>query len=262
MRLLTLNLNGIRSASSKGVWDWFRRQKVDVACFQEVRAAPEQMPLRARSPRGYTAQYLVAEKKGYSGVGIWSRSEPEAVQQGLGDPEFDAEGRWLRFDLPEVTVCSLYMPSGSAGPKRQARKVRFMDLLLDHLRALHEETRSRGREAVVCGDWNIAHRPIDLENWRGNQKNSGFLPEERAWLDRVFDELGFVDVFRRIRPEPKEYTWWSNRGRAWEKNVGWRIDYQLATPGLAESATSAWVYRRRRFSDHAPVTVDYDLSPR
>lgn len=257
MRLLTINLNGIRSAASKGFFEWFRRQAVDVACFQEVRAEPEQMPVKARKPRGYVAHYLAAEKKGYSGVGIWSRTEPLQVWEGLGDDDFDREGRWVRFDFPEVSVCSLYMPSGSSSPERQSRKFGFMELLFEHLRELRAESAASGREVVVCGDWNIAHEKIDLENWRSNQKNSGFLPEERSWLGRVFSELDYVDVFRRLRPEPREYTWWSNRGRAWEKNVGWRIDYQVATPGLARRAIEASVYRRRRFSDHAPVVVDY-----
>lgn len=260
MRVLTLNLNGIRAASTKGLWDWFRRQNVDVACFQEVRATPEQMPLRARNPRGYVARYLSAEKKGYSGVGLWSREEPQRVVEGLGDDSFDREARWLQFDFPRWSVVSLYLPSGSSGEARQRQKYRFMRVIFEKMGALRDEASAAGREVLICGDWNIAHQRIDLENWRSNQKNSGFLPEERAWMDRVFQELGYVDVFRRLNPRPQEYTWWSNRGRAWEKNVGWRIDYQIGTPGLAERAQDAQVYRRRRFSDHAPVTVDYRLS--
>ena len=173
---------------------------------------------------------------------------------GFGHEEFDAEGRYLEAQFGELTVISLYLPSGSSGPHRQASKFRFLEAFLPHLRAL----RSAGREVVLCGDWNIAHQPIDLKNWRSNQKNSGFLPEERAWLSQVFDELGFVDVFRRVDPRPEQYTWWSNRGQAWANNVGWRIDYQIATPGIAAKATAAKIYLNRRFSDHAPLIIDYD----
>jgi exodeoxyribonuclease-3 len=152
-------------------------------------------------------------------------------------------------------VVSLYLPSGSSGEERQAVKFKFMAAFLPHLR----ELRASGREVIVCGDWNIAHKEIDLKNWRGNKKNSGFLPEERAWLTRVFDEVGFVDVFRVLHPELEAYTWWSNRGQAWAKNVGWRIDYQIATPGMAQSARAASIYKDERFSDHAPLTVDYAI---
>jgi exodeoxyribonuclease-3 len=186
-------------------------------------------------------------------VAIYSKV-PHVAATGFGHPEFDAEGRYVEAHFRDVTVVSVYLPSGSAGPHRQASKFRFLDAFLPHLAAL----RARGREIVLCGDWNIAHQPIDLKNWRSNQKNSGFLPEERAWLTRVFDELGFVDVFRKVDTRPDQYTWWSNRGAAWANNVGWRIDYQIATPGIAASAHAVAIYRNRRFSDHAPLIVDYD----
>jgi exodeoxyribonuclease-3 len=253
MRLITCNVNGIRSACSKGLTDWLRRQKPDVVCLQEVRAHPEQMPQRARRPRGFHAHYFVPERKGYSGVGIWSRRAPDAVVRGLGIDEWDDEARVLRADFGALSVVSLYLPSGSSGDPRQQAKFRFMEDFAEWLWKL----RQAGREVVVAGDWNIAHRAIDLKNWRSNQKNSGFLPQERAWMDRVLDELGYVDAFRRLNPNPDQYTWWSNRGRAWEKNVGWRIDYQLVTPALADVAADTSVYRRKRFSDHAPLTVDY-----
>ena len=208
---------------------------------------------------GLHAYYHVAEKKGYSGVGLWCRREPDDVKIGLGNTEFDAEGRYLQADFGKLSAISLYLPSGSSSPERQEAKFRFMDFFYPHLVELAQS----GRDVLVCGDWNIAHREIDLKNWRGNRKNSGFLPEERAWIGRVLDEAGWSDVYRRLHPATTDecYTWWSNRGQAWVKNVGWRIDCQLATPGLAATARSASVYKEQRFSDHAPLTVDYDYAP-
>lgn len=255
MRVLTCNVNGIRSASSKGFLDWLRRQKADVVCLQEVRAHLDQMPARARAPRGYHASYFLPERKGYSGVALWSRSKPDAVVHGMGIERWDDEGRLLAKDFGALRIVSLYMPSGSSGDERQGAKYAFMEDLHRWLK----RTLDSGKSLIIAGDWNIAHREIDLKNWRSNRKNSGFLPEERAWLDTVLHDLGLVDVFRRLVPDPDEYTWWSNRGRAWEKNVGWRLDYQLVTPDLADAATDTSVYRRKRFSDHAPVTVDYGI---
>ena len=209
-----------------------------------------------RSPAGFTGWFHHAEKKGYSGVGIYARRAPERVTIGFGNDEFDAEGRYVRADWKKFSVISVYLPSGSSSPERQQAKFRFMDEFLPHLAAL----RAEGREIVICGDWNIAHREIDLKNWKSNQKNSGFLPEERAWLGQVFDRQGWVDVYRRLYPEAtgEAYTWWSNRGQAWARNVGWRIDYQIATPEMGAAARRAAVFKERRFSDHAPLTVDYD----
>jgi exodeoxyribonuclease-3 len=183
------------------------------------------------------------------------RRQPDQVVEGFGNAEFDAEGRYLRADWGNLSVISLYLPSGSSSPERQEAKFRFLDVFYPHLAALRNE----GREIVLCGDWNIAHREIDLKNWKSNQKNSGFLPEERAWIGQVFDELGWVDVYRQLHPEATgdAYTWWSNRGQAWAKNVGWRIDYQIATPGIAQTARAATVFKEQRFSDHAPLIVDY-----
>lgn len=253
VRIITCNVNGIRSATEKGFLDWLRRQQPDVVCLQEVRAHEDQMPRRARAPRGFHVQYRAPVRRGYSGVGVWSRTPPDGVDDRIGHPEWDDQGRFLGFEIDGVLVCSFYMPSGSSGPERQEQKYRFMGIWFEKLKQLA----TSGREVIISGDWNIAHRPIDLKNWRSNQKNSGFLPDERAWLDRVIDELGYVDVFRKLDPRPEQYTWWSNRGRAREKNVGWRLDYQLATPGIAGRARSTSVYRRRRFSDHAPVIFDY-----
>ncbi|MCW5604623.1 MAG: exodeoxyribonuclease III [Burkholderiales bacterium] len=253
-RIITLNLNGIRSAVRKNFLPWLARSRADIVCVQELKAHAVDMTAEMLAPAGFRGYFHYAEKKGYSGVGLYARREPSAVVQGLGIADIDAEGRYLRADFGNLSVISVYLPSGSSGPHRQAAKFRFMDDFFPRLRALAAE----GREILLCGDWNIAHQEIDLKNWRGNQKNSGFLPEERAWLTRVFDELAWVDVFRRVDPRPEQYTWWSNRGQAWAKNVGWRIDYQIATPGLAATAKRVAIYKDERFSDHAPLTIDYD----
>lgn len=263
MRIITLNANGIRAAARKGFFDWLRRQDADVVCLQETRVSDEHLADGTFRPRRYHCVYHHAERKGYSGVAIYARREPDRVITGfgglLGDhdawQEFDREGRYVEMQFGKLSVASLYAPSGSSSEERQAAKFRFLDLYLPTLRAL----RRRRREYVICGDWNIAHKEIDLKNWRSNRKNSGFLPEERAWLDELFGPVGYVDAFRRVNEKPDQYTWWSNRGRAWEKNVGWRIDYHVVTPGLRDAVGRAAVYRRRRFSDHAPLTIDYDL---
>jgi exodeoxyribonuclease III len=256
LRITTLNLNGIRSAATKGVFPWMTGEAADIVCLQELKAQDGDLTDGMRTPSGYRGWFHHAEKKGYSGVGIYARHEPERVTVGIGSPEFDAEGRYIRADWGNLSVISVYLPSGSSSPERQQAKFRFLELFFPHLVAL----RAEGREIVVCGDWNIAHKEIDLKNWKSNQKNSGFLPEERAWLSRVFDEQGWVDAYRRLHPETtgEAYTWWSNRGQAWAKNVGWRIDYQIATPGIAATVRRASVFKAQRFSDHAPLTIDYD----
>lgn len=258
VRIITLNLNGIRSAWSKGVLPWIAAQKADFVCLQELKAQEGDLTDDMRKPDGLHAYYHAAEKKGYSGVGLWCRREPDDVKIGLGNAEFDAEGRYLQADFGKCSVVSLYLPSGSSSPERQEAKFRFMDYFYPHL----VELARSGRDVVVCGDWNIAHREIDLKNWKGNRKNSGFLPEERAWIGSVLDDAGWSDVYRRLHPETTDacYTWWSNRGQAWAKNVGWRIDYQLATPTLAATARSASIHKEQRFSDHAPLTIDYDYA--
>jgi exodeoxyribonuclease-3 len=255
LRIITLNLNGVRSAAGKGCFEWLASERPDVVCVQELKAQEGDLTERMRAPDGCRGWFHFAEKKGYSGVGIYARKEPDRVTVGIGIEEFDAEGRYLRADWRHLSVISVYLPSGSSSPERQQAKFRFMDEFLPHLAAL----RAEGREIIVCGDWNIAHKEIDLKNWKSNQKNSGFLPEERAWLTRVLDGQGWVDVHRRLCPEAtgEAYTWWSNRGQAWAKNVGWRIDYQIATPGVAASAGRASVFKEQRFSDHAPLTIDY-----
>jgi exodeoxyribonuclease-3 len=256
LRIISLNLNGIRSAWNKNVLPWTISQQADVIALQELKAQLPDLSPEMLAPDGMHAAYHAAEKKGYSGVGLWSRQVPDQVIEGFDGGEFDAEGRYIRADFGNVSIISLYLPSGSSSPERQDAKFRFLDIFFPKMLAL----RAEGREIILCGDWNIAHQQIDLKNWKSNQKNSGFLPEERAWLSRVFEELGWVDVYRKLHPETTDecYTWWSNRGQAWAKNVGWRIDYQIATPGIAATARAASIYKESRFSDHAPLIIDYD----
>jgi len=257
MRVITLNANGIRSAARKGLFDWLKKQDPDFFCLQELKAQQADLADEAHYvPPGWVAFFSEARKKGYAGVALYARKQPDEVLSTLGRREFDDEGRYLELRFGRLSVVSLYLPSGSAGPERQASKDRFLKFFLPTLR----KWKASGREYVVCGDWNIAHRQIDLKNWRGNRKNSGFLPHERAWLDTVFDEVGFVDGYRALHPatEGESYTWWSNRGQAYAKNVGWRIDYQVITPGMRDLLQRAYVYKDTRFSDHAPLIMDYN----
>lgn len=254
MRILTLNLNGIRSAVNKGFLAWLPPQQADVVCVQEVKAQAADLTTAMRAPDGYHGYFHFAQRPGYSGVGIYCRRQPDAVTEGLGIPDIDAEGRYLEARFGGLSVVSFYIPSGSSSEERLAIKFSFLERVIEPLHRLAQS----GREVVICGDWNIAHQQIDLKNWRSNQKNPGFLPEERAWLSGVFEHLSYVDVFRRLDPRPEQYTWWSNRGQAWAKNVGWRLDYQIATAGIAARAKAASIYKEQRFSDHAPLTIDYD----
>lgn len=254
MRIINFNANGIRSAARKGFFQWLDHQNADVVCIQETKAQIHQLDDEIFHPRGYECFYFDAQKKGYSGVALYSKKPPEQVIMGMGIEEFDAEGRYIEARYGDLSVISVYLPSGSSGDHRQEVKWRFLDAFMPELQKRHGD----GRQYVYCGDWNIAHKPIDLRNWRSNQKNSGFLPEERAWLDRLYDEVGWVDTFRAINPNPDEYTWWSNRGQARANNVGWRLDYQVATPLLSDSVRQASVHREDHFSDHAPVIMDYE----
>ncbi|MBL8330017.1 MAG: exodeoxyribonuclease III [Rubrivivax sp.] len=255
-RLVTLNLNGIRSAADKGFVDWADSAQIDCMGVQEVKAQADILDGRFDQLGALRGYFHCAQKKGYSGVGLYCRKAPSQVITGFGDEEFDAEGRYVeaRFDTArrKLSVISCYFPSGSSGEERQAAKFRFLARIHPHLMRLKAE-----REFVLVGDINIAHRAIDLKNWKSNQKNSGFLPEERAWLDQLFGEAGLVDVFRRLNDQPEQYTWWSNRGQAWAKNVGWRLDYHIATPAIAAKAQVPAIYLAQRFSDHAPLTIDY-----
>lgn len=254
MRVISFNANGIRSAARKGFFDWLSTQDADFVCIQETKAQPDQLAGGEFNPPGYVCQYVSAERKGYSGVAIYAKRPPTRIVTELGLPEFDLEGRYCAFEYPDLVVASLYLPSGSAGDHRQASKDRFLAAFLPIMAKYRiQPTQS----FILCGDWNIAHRELDLKNWRTNQRNSGFLPYERAWLDQVFDELGYVDAHRVVAPDEAVYTWWSNRANAWANNVGWRIDYQIITPGLADRVQSARVYREQKFSDHAPLIIDY-----
>lgn len=284
-KLTSLNLNGIRSAASKGLQEWIAQSMPDCICVQELKAQAADLSGRFESIAGHKGYFQFAEKKGYSGVGIYTRHEPSDVIVGYGSTEFDAEGRYveLRFDRPgrahspKLSIISCYFPSGSSGEERQAAKFRFLAEFYPHLAAL-KCCGGDNREFVLCGDINIAHQEIDLKNYKGNKKNSGFLPEERAWMTELLqgaepvaeaaDALnqgkggGMVDVYRRLHPETTgdAYTWWSNRGQAYAKNVGWRLDYQISTPGIAERARAASIYKAQKFSDHAPLIIDYDMT--
>jgi exodeoxyribonuclease III len=255
LRVITVNLNGIRSAARKGFFEWVVQQDADVICVQELKAQAAELENPLFAPAGYHAYFHFAEKKGYSGVGIYTRHLPKQVETGLGFDVADLEGRYVAIDLGKVWIASLYMPSGTTGEFRQNIKYDFLDRYAQHLKKIKESA----HEIIICGDWNIAHKEIDLKNWRSNQKHSGFLPAERAWMDTLFGELEFVDAFRLVNQEPEQYTWWSNRGRAWDKNVGWRIDYQIITSGLKPTVKSASIYKDKRFSDHAPLLMDYDM---
>lgn len=257
MRIITINANGIRSAARKGFFSWLKKQKADVVCIQETKAQIHQLENdEIYFPDEYHCYYVDAEKKGYSGVAIYSKIKPLKVIREYGDPEFDNEGRYVELQFDNLAVISLYAPSGSSSEDRQQAKFRFMDSFMQHLIKL----KRRRKDYIICGDWNIAHKKIDLKNWRGNQQNSGFLPEERAWLDVLFNDIGYVDVFREVNKNEDEYTWWSNRGQAWVRNVGWRIDYHVATPKLKNYVKRANIYKDERFSDHAPLTIDYNLA--
>ena len=255
MKILSLNANGIRAAARKGFFDWLKKQQADLVCIQETKAQVHQLTAAHFMPAGYHNYYHDAQKPGYSGVAIYSKHQPDRVQHGIGWDAMDNEGRWLQVDLGNLSVISLYLPSGSSKEIRQEFKYQAMD----YLRPILERMARDGREYVICGDWNIAHRKIDIKNWRGNQKNSGFLPEERAWMSEVFGPVGLVDAFREVDQREAQYTWWSNRGRAWDNNTGWRIDYQVTTPGIAATAIAAEIYKQERFSDHAPLILDYDF---
>lgn len=261
----SVNVNGLRAAAKKGFVEWLAGTSADVVCLQEVRAEKEQLPAEVHSPEGWSTVFAPSSAKGRAGVALFTRREPDAVRTGFGSAEFDGSGRYVEADLPGVTVASLYLPSGEAETEKQDEKVRFMDEFLPYLKGLRERAAADGREVVVCGDWNIAHQEADLKNWRANRKSAGFLPEERAWLSRVYDEAGYVDVVRALHPEQEgPYSWWSYRGRAFDNDTGWRIDLQVATPGLAERAVKAWVERAathaERWSDHAPVSAVYRLA--
>ncbi|MBM89029.1 MAG: exodeoxyribonuclease III [Gammaproteobacteria bacterium] len=255
MKIMTLNCNGIRAAARKGFFEWLENQDFDVICLQEVRAQEDQLSDPIYHPKRYECHYFDAEKKGYAGTAIYSKQEPQKIIRGLGFEIADAEGRYIQADFRGFSVASLYLPSGSSGEERQKRKMKFMDDYMKHMKTL----RKKRQEFIVCADWNICHKEIDLKNWRSNQNNSGFLPEERRWLDKLYNEVGYVDAFREVNQKEEQYSWWSNRGQARAKNVGWRLDYHVVTPGLKDKVLSAEIYTEKNFSDHAPVILEYDI---
>jgi len=255
MRIITLNANGIRSAERKGFFTWILQQNADIICIQETKAQIHQLNPDPFCPKDYHCFYHDAEKKGYSGVALYCKKQPDNIICGIGWPDFDAEGRFIEAQFGNLSVISLYLPSGSSSKERQTIKFDFMDRFMPYL----QECSENSRDYIICGDWNIAHKKIDLKNWRGNQKNSGFLPEERAWLDQLFADGRWLDAFRLLNQEAEQYTWWSNRGQAWTKNVGWRIDYQIISAALKDKLTATSIYKDNRFSDHAPLIMDYDL---
>jgi exodeoxyribonuclease-3 len=255
MRIITLNANGIRAAERKGFFNWMQQQNADVICLQETKAQLHQLDNAVFCPPNYHCFYHDAEKKGYSGVALYCKKQPDKIINGLGWSDVDAEGRFIEAQYGSLSIISLYLPSGSSGEDRQAFKFSFMTRFLTYLEACSKTD----RQYIICGDWNIAHKEIDLKNWRGNKKNSGFLPEERAWLDQLFTAGDWQDAFRLVNQEADQYTWWSNRGQAWAKNVGWRIDYQIISGALSDKVLTTSIYKEERFSDHAPLIVDYDL---
>ena len=254
MRVITANLNGIRAAARKGFFNWLPQQQADFVCLQELKAQLDQIEDPLYHPQEYCCYYHQAERKGYSGVGLYSRYEPDDVIEGIGWEDVDAEGRYIEGRFGRLSVISLYLQSGSSSEERQQIKFNFLDRFMPYLKSL----KRKRRDYIVAGDWNIAHQQIDLKNWRGNQKNSGFLPEERAWMDELFGNAGYIDAFRELEQQPDQYTWWSNRGQAWAKNVGWRIDYQVVSKAFKGKVLNTEIYKDERFSDHAPLTIDYD----
>ena len=253
--MITLNVNGIRSAVRRGLFDWLKAQQPDVVCLQETRAQERQLPPEMVALPGFTAYFVDSRRRGYSGVALYCRKEPLSIRRTLGWDDMDSEGRFVQADFGTVTVASLYVPSGITGPERQAFKMAFLERLL----AVLAELRYSGRNHIICGDFNIAHKTIDTYSPARNSHISGFLPEERAWMDALVERLGWVDAFRVVNRESKQYTWWSNWPAAWERNLGWRIDYQMVTPGLTACVRRASIYKQTRFSDHAPLTIDYDI---
>ncbi len=254
MKIITINVNGIRSAFSKGLFNWLESQNADFICLQEIKAQHDDIPLELKNWNGYYCYFNPAQKKGYSGVAIYAKAKPNQIIDKLNNIEIDDEGRYLQFDYDNLSVVSLYLPSGSSGPDKQAKKFRFME----YYEPILNKKLSSNKNYILCGDWNIAHREIDLKNWKGNLKNSGFLPEERSWIEKRFSS-GFIDTWRNLYPEIPGYTWWSNRGQAYVKDVGWRIDYQIITPGIVNSISSGEIFKTIKFSDHAPLIMEYDL---
>ncbi len=254
MKIISANVNGIRAAAKKGFFNWMQKESPDVVCLQETKAQIEQLSDPVFAPEGYYRYFFDAQKKGYSGTAIYSKKEPDKIITGLGWDVADTEGRYIQADFGNLSLASLYLPSGSSKDERQLLKMKFLDKLEPILK---EMVRSK-RDYIICGDWNIVHKRIDIKNFNGNKNRSGCLPEERAWMDKLFGDIGMVDAFRVLNQEPEQYTWWSNRGQAWANNTGWRIDYQVISPSLADKLESTSIYKDERFSDHAPIIMNYN----
>lgn len=255
MKIITFNANGIRSAARKDFFTWMKHQRADFVCMQETRAQMTQLHDEVFYPKSYHHYFVDAQKKGYSGVGIYCKQEPNEVINHLGYELADDEGRFIEVQYDKLSVASIYFPSGTSGDHRQTLKMEFLAEIQQWLK----KQLATKRQVVVCGDVNIVHKEIDIKNWKSNQKNSGCLPEERAWLDLIFDQMGWVDAFRAVNQQPDQYTWWSNRGNAYANNVGWRIDYQIVTPNLKNKIIDAKIYKQKKFSDHAPLIMNYDI---
>jgi exodeoxyribonuclease-3 len=254
-RVITFNANGIRAAARKGFFRWMNAQRPDVVCMQETKAQEHQLPAEALDLPDYHSAFVDAQRKGYSGVAIYSRRAPVTIERGLAMPDMDVEGRFVRMDFGDLSIASLYVPSGTSGPARQAVKYSFLDRFIATLVQL----KNRDIPTIVCGDYNIAHHDIDVFDPKACAQTTGFLLDERRWFDDVVDRVSWVDAFRVVNAEPKQFSWWANWPGAFDRNLGWRIDYQLVTPDLRPKVRTASIYRDERFSDHAPVTIDYEL---
>ena len=255
MKIITLNLNGIRAACRKGFLEWIKYQQPDYICVQELKAQEANLTSEMLKPEGFEGFFSYAKKKGYSGVGVYSKFTPTDYKTQTGIPYIDDEGRYIELNFKNFSILSLYLPSGSSGDDRQNFKYK----VLDDIKLLLDDKLCQKKYVAVCGDFNIAHHDIDLKNYKSNRKNSGFLPQERDWLTDLYNQ-GWVDIYRKLYPDTTEecYTWWSNRGQAWLKNVGWRIDYQITNQALANKSVDCSIFKDQRFSDHAPLIINYE----
>ena len=255
LRVFSYNLNGLRSAISKGFLEWIKSESPDILCMQEIKIHEAELDKLAFEFLGYRQFWNFAEKKGYSGVGILSKFQPDFISRGLGIKKFDDEGRILRIDLGDVTIVNSYIPSGTMGETRQLFKMEYLEAFMNYITDL-KLTR---QNIIICGDCNIAHKPIDINNPGKHKKSSGFLPEEREWLDRLISS-GFSDTFRIYNSEPNQYSWWSYRSNARPKNLGWRLDYHMVTESLVPRISAGGIMQAVKHSDHCPVFVDININ--
>ncbi|MBC8045246.1 MAG: exodeoxyribonuclease III [Fimbriimonadaceae bacterium] len=254
MKIVTYNLNGIRAAMNRGWINWLQENNFDIICVQELKAETSQVDMSVFENLGYHAHWHNAEKKGYSGVAIFSKQKPDHVEYGCGNNDFDKEGRVIRCDYGDISVYSIYFPSGTTGDIRQGVKYQFLDFIFNYLKNI---TTSRSK-LIICGDYNICHKPIDIHDPVSNKNSSGFLPDERAWLEKFFTD-GFSDAFRHFNTDPHQYTWWSYRANARVNNKGWRIDYIAVTENLLSQLRSAAILPDASHSDHCPMVLEMDI---